>query len=288
MIWSCPRHMIFRKSLFSEILPVLLWTSILLSTVLQVIYNRLCILRAQHWLQKLEMIQTEVHQKMIFFNLSCGRGQCAIGIYLYNECHTKHFNNVSPKCIIWACFALATASVQNCMDQFWLLDDVNNLKEQFQKNSTDMSQDKGSKMHPRYKFCMYQCSEKDKQHWLGSSHKGYYKRRYRSKTANDKNIWHRNKTAFSELNPVQSCRSKSMTCLRKGSLNWSDQIPIEQHSCFISDGGAQNLGNSVRCDSESIATKVCSQIGSKWNAIFESHAVTSLERTSFNFFFWIF
>ena len=144
------------------------------------------------------------------------------------------------------------------------------------------------KMHARYKFCMYQWSEKDKQHWLGSSHKGFYKRRYRSKTANDKNIWHKNKIAFSELNPVQSSRSKSMTCLRKGSLNWSDQIPIEQHSCFISDGGAQNLGNSVRCDSESIATKVCSQIGSKWNAIFESHAVTSLERTSFNFFFWIF
>ena len=51
------------------------------------------------------------------------------------------------------------------------------------------------------------------------------------------------------------------------------------------DGCAQKLGNDVRRDSESIATKVCSQIGSKWNAMFESHVVSSVDRTSFNFRF---
>ena len=32
------------------------------------------------------------------------------------------------------------------------------------------------------------------------------------------NIWHRNKTAYSDFNPVQRSRSKLMTSLRKGSL----------------------------------------------------------------------
>ena len=67
-------------------------------------------------------------------------------------------------------------------------------------------------------------------------------------------IWHRNKTACSELNPVQSSRSKSKTCLRKGRL-----LKLELNSPATSDGGAQNLGNEVRRDSESIATKVAAK-----------------------------
>ena len=38
-------------------------------------------------------------------------------------------------------------------------------------------------------------------------------------------------------------------------------------------------------DSELISTKVCSQIRRKWNVMFESHIVISLDRTSFNFLF---
>ena len=93
-------------------------------------------------------------------------------------------------------------------------------------------------------------------------------------------IWHRNKTACSESNPVQSSRSKSTTCPRKGSL-----LRFESNSTATSDGGAQKLGNDVRRNSESIATKVCSQICRKWNAMFESHVVTSVDRTSFDFRF---
>ena len=37
--------------------------------------------------------------------------------------------------------------------------------------------------------------------------------------------------------------------------------------------------------SESIATKVCSQIGRKRNVMFESHVVTSVDRMSFDFGF---
>ena len=91
-------------------------------------------------------------------------------------------------------------------------------------------------------------------------------------------IWHRNKTACSKLNPVQSSRSKSTICPRKGCL-----LRFALNSTATSDGCAQNLGNDVRRDSESIATKVCSQISSKWNGMCASHVVTSLDRTGFDF-----
>ena len=79
-------------------------------------------------------------------------------------------------------------------------------------------------------------------------------------------IWHRNKTACSESNPVQSSRSKSTTCPRKGSL-----LRFESNSTATSDGGAQKLRTDVGRDSKSIATKVSNPIGRKWNAMFESH-----------------
>ena len=74
-------------------------------------------------------------------------------------------------------------------------------------------------------------------------------------------IWHRIKRACSKSNPVRSSKSMSTTCLRKGRL-----LKFELNSTATSDGGAQKHGNDVRRDSESIATKVCSPIGHKWNA----------------------
>ena len=56
-------------------------------------------------------------------------------------------------------------------------------------------------------------------------------------------------------------------------------------STATSDGGAQKLGNNVWHNSESIVTKVYSQIDCKWNVMFESHVVTSVDRTSFDFRF---
>ena len=146
-------------------------------------------------------------------------------------------------------------------------------------------------------------------------------------------IWHRNKTACSELNPVQSSRSKSTSCPRNGHL-----LRFQSNSTATSDGGAQKIDNDVWHDSESITNKVSSKIGRKWNAtcprkglllrfqlnstatsnwtaqrqklwndvwrdsesmttkvysqicrkwsaMFESHVVTSVDRTSFNFQF---
>ena len=78
-------------------------------------------------------------------------------------------------------------------------------------------------------------------------------------------IWPGNKTACSEWNPVQSSRSELTTCLRKGSL-----LRFKLKSTATSKGLAQKLGIDVRRDSESIATKVHSQISCKWNAVFES------------------
>ena len=93
-------------------------------------------------------------------------------------------------------------------------------------------------------------------------------------------IWHRNKTACSKLNLVQSSKSKSTTCPGNGRL-----LRFESNSAATSDGCTQKLGNDVRSDSELIATKVCSEIGSKWNVMFESHVVTIVDRTSLDFWF---
>ena len=67
--------------------------------------------------------------------------------------------------------------------------------------------------------------------------------------------------------PLQSSRSKLTTCPRKEIF-----LRFESNSTAILDGGAQKLGNNVRrdSDSESIATKVCSQSGRKCNVMFES------------------
>ena len=79
---------------------------------------------------------------------------------------------------------------------------------------------------------------------------------------------------------LQSSRSKSTTCLRKQRL-----LRFKFNSTATSDGRVQKLGNDVRHNSESIATKVCSQNYHKWNVVFESHLVTSVDRTSFDFRF---
>ena len=91
-------------------------------------------------------------------------------------------------------------------------------------------------------------------------------------------IWHRNKTICSKSNSVQSSRSKLTICPMQRRL-----LSFKLNSTVTSDGDAQKLGNYVRRDSESIATKVCSQICSKWNAIFGSHVVSSVDKTSFDF-----
>ena len=55
--------------------------------------------------------------------------------------------------------------------------------------------------------------------------------------------------------------------------------------CNVKTSTAPDYGTRTWHGSESIATKVCSQTGGKWNAMFESHVVTSVDRTSFDFLF---
>ena len=97
-------------------------------------------------------------------------------------------------------------------------------------------------------------------------------------------IWHKNKTACSKLNLVQSSRSKLTTCGRKGCLL---RFKLNTGAAAL-DGDTQKLENYVWRDSESIATKVCSQISRKSIAMFERHVVTSVDETIFNFEFRIF
>ena len=75
---------------------------------------------------------------------------------------------------------------------------------------------------------------------------------------------------------MQSSRSVSTTCPRKGSL-----LRFKLNSAATSDGGEQKLGNNVRGNSESITTKVCSPNRSQMKCYFESHVVTSVDRTRF-------
>ena len=94
-------------------------------------------------------------------------------------------------------------------------------------------------------------------------------------------ILHRNKTVCSESNPVQYSRYKSTTCLRKERLlrfELNSTATSELNSTATSDCGAKKLGNDVWHDSESIATKICSQISRKRKAMFESHSMTTVTR----------
>ena len=105
--------------------------------------------------------------------------------------------------------------------------------------------------------------------------------------------WSLSKNMTQEQNStfqIESCaisRSKLTTCPRKGRLH-----RFKLNSTETSDGGTQKLKNYVWHDSllVSIATKVCGQTGSKWNAMFESHVALILnpeilwaiiDRTSF-------
>ena len=63
----------------------------------------------------------------------------------------------------------------------------------------------------------------------------------------------------------------------------SAQIPIRQHRDFRWLW-VKTL-NYVWHDSELIVTKICSQKGCKWSAMFESHVETCIDWTSFNFWF---
>ena len=66
-------------------------------------------------------------------------------IYILKGCHTKYFDTVSQYLFIMVCMYFVLVSIKNFEDQFRLLDEINNLKEELQKLSSDVSRDKGSK-----------------------------------------------------------------------------------------------------------------------------------------------
>ena len=66
-------------------------------------------------------------------------------IYILKGCHTKYFDTVSQYLFIMVCMYFVLVSIKNFEDQFQLLDEINNLKEELQKLSSDVSRDKGSK-----------------------------------------------------------------------------------------------------------------------------------------------
>ena len=68
---------------------------------------------------------------------------------------------------------------------------------------------------------------------------------------------------------IKSCAKQQVSIDNLSEERASAQIELS--STETSDGGDQKLGNNVRRDSELIAIKVCSQIGRKWIAMFESH-----------------
>ena len=85
---------------------------------------------------------------------------------------------------------------------------------------------------------------------------------------------------------ITSCAKQQIQVDDLSEERVSAQIRTEQHSDFR--WWQAKAWNNVWHDSESIAsfaTKICSQIGLKWIAMFESDVVNSLDRTSFNFRF---
>ena len=59
---------------------------------------------------------------------------------------------------------------------------------------------------------------------------------------------------------VESCAKQQIDNLSRSE---GRLLRFQSNSTATSDGGVQKLGNDVRRDSESIATKVCCQIGRK-------------------------
>ena len=90
---------------------------------------------------------------------------------------------------------------------------------------------------------------------------------------------------------IESCAKQRVCIDDRSEERASAQIRIEQRSDFI--WLRAKLGNDVRHNSESIATKVFSQIRRKleWNAMFENHVVTSVDtawQDELRFSIWIF
>ena len=72
-------------------------------------------------------------------------------------------------------------------------------------------------------------------------------------------------------------------------LLWSPKINCVEFEFFLKlQNWGQQWVNINPHPLKWIANKVCSQICRKWNAMFESHAVTIVDRTSFDFRFSIF
>ena len=93
-------------------------------------------------------------------------------------------------------------------------------------------------------------------------------------------LGHGNKSACSELNPVQSHWAADL-----------NQWPVQEKgvcsdSNQTADGSVQKLGNNLLHDYELSTTKVFSQISSKWNLNWKSKLVqTCIVWTSFDFQF---
>ena len=66
-------------------------------------------------------------------------------IYILKGCHMKYFDTVYQYLFIIVCMYFVLVSIENFEDQFRLLDEINNLKEELQKLSSDVSREKGSK-----------------------------------------------------------------------------------------------------------------------------------------------
>ena len=65
--------------------------------------------------------------------------------YLLKGFDTKYFHLVSQYLFIMDCIYFVMFSIQNFEDQFLILDEINNLKEDLQKLSSYVSRDNGSK-----------------------------------------------------------------------------------------------------------------------------------------------
>ena len=78
------------------------------------------------------------HQRTILLRTSYGKSCSSEWLQWLKGCHTQYFHTVSQYLV---CVYFVMAAIQNFEDQFRILDEINNLKEDLQKLFSDVSRD---------------------------------------------------------------------------------------------------------------------------------------------------
>ena len=95
------------------------------------------------------------------------------------------------------------------------------------------------------------------------------------------NLWHRN----NHVPNRNLCKAADLNKEHLQEKRVRSDSRVQSNSIATPDGNAQKLGNDLWREFKSIATKVCSQMSSRWNEMLETQVETCIDWLSFNFRF---